>query len=323
LTNPLANGECGALASSIFGQPQLDTFYDPEILGGWGKRAGYSWEFSTGVQHELLPRVSVDVGYFRRWYGNLILTDNLAVDPSDYDPFSITAPLHPRLPGGGGYVISGLYDLNPRKFGVPAHNWRTYSDNYGKQIEHWHGVDVGASARFENGLVIQGGLSTGKTTTDNCDVVTKLDNPSTLYCYVEEPFLTQVKIQSMYTVPRIDVQLSGNFQTFPGAEILANYNAPNAVVAPTLGRNLSGGAANVTVPLIAPKTLFGERHNQLDVRFGKILRFGPTRSTVNFDLYNVLNANPALSFNSNFGRFLQPTSILPARFLKLSMQVDF
>ena len=78
LLNPAANGECGAMSNPNFGQ--ADSQHDVSIrrcCSGWGKR-GYNWEFSTGVQHELLPRVSVDVGYFRRWYGNFTVTDNRA-----------------------------------------------------------------------------------------------------------------------------------------------------------------------------------------------------------------------------------------------------
>ena len=91
----------------------------------------------------------------------------------------------------------------------------------------------------------------------------------------------------------------------PGPEIAANYNAPNAVVAPSLGRPLSGGAANVTVNLVEPGTLYGDRSNQLDVRFGKVLRVGATRTNVSVDVYNVFNGNTVMLVNNNFAtRFL-------------------
>ena len=56
---------CGIASDLRFGQPFATTTYDPDLLVGWNKRS-YNWEFSTGVQHEVLPRVSLDVSYFRR-----------------------------------------------------------------------------------------------------------------------------------------------------------------------------------------------------------------------------------------------------------------
>src|SRR4029078_11890134 len=131
---------------------------------------------------------------------------NLA--PTDLDTFSITAPANSRLPGGGGNSIAGLYDLKPAVFGRPANNKNSLSKDFGAQIEHWNGVDLSAQARMTNGLLVSGGLSTGKTTTDNCDIVAKL--PEMLlggtilnaanggawlpaqYCHQESGFLTQV-----------------------------------------------------------------------------------------------------------------------------------
>ena len=339
LTLPGANGECGAMSNSNFGRLGSDTTYDPDILSGWGKRAGYNWEFSVGGQREILPRVSVDAGYFRRWYGNLLITDNLAVAPGDYQQFSITAPVDPRLPGGGGYPVTGLYDLNPARFGLPANNLRTYSDNYGNQTEYWHGVDLSMNARLPNGLTVQGGFSTGKTVLDICDVASKvpemffgyaplnvLNNTAwtpAQYCSQRSPFLTQVKMLAIYMIPRVDVQISGTFQSLPGPDIQANYNLPTAQAAQALGRPLAGGAANMTVNLVEPGTMYGDRHNQLDVRFAKIINVARTRTVFNVDLYNALNANPVLAENSNFGAFRQPTLILPARFVKFGVQFDF
>ena len=45
-----------------------------------------------------------------------------------------------------------------------------------------------------------------------------------------------------YTIPRVDLQVSGNFQSLAGPQILANYTATNALISPSLGRNLSGWA---------------------------------------------------------------------------------
>ena len=50
-----------------------------------------------------MPRVSAEVSYFRRWYGNFIVIDNTATSLSDYSPFSVTAPANALLPGGGNY----------------------------------------------------------------------------------------------------------------------------------------------------------------------------------------------------------------------------
>jgi hypothetical protein len=294
-------------------------------LSGWGKRA-YNWQFSAGIQHELMPRVSLDVSYFRTWFGNFIATDNRALGPADFDTFSITAPPDPRLPGGGGHTISGLYDLKPGSFGRAAENFLTFSRNYGKQIERWNGVDITVNARPRAGLTFQGGTSTGRRITDNCEILERLPEAAPLgrpYCRVQENFLTQVKFLTTYRVPRIDVQLSGTFQSLPGPPILANYVATNAVVSPSLGRNLAGGANNVTVGLVAPGTMYGNRINQLDLRFGKILSIGRIRTTANLDLYNALNANPVLTLSPAFATWQHPQSILNPRFAKIVLQVDF
>ena len=92
LLNLQLNGECGIVSDLRFGQAIPSTAYDPDVLVGWGKR-GYNWEFSTGVQHQLFPRVGIDVGYFRRIYGNFTVTDNTLVlaQPTTI-PYSIVAP---------------------------------------------------------------------------------------------------------------------------------------------------------------------------------------------------------------------------------------
>ena len=85
-------------------------------------------------------------------------------------------------------------------------------------------------------------------------------------------FLTQFRGLGSYAVPKIDVEVSATYQSKPGALLAANYNMPAAQVAQFLGRAPSGGVANVTMNLVTPGTLYGDRINELDLRFAKILQ---------------------------------------------------
>ena len=102
---------CGALGGNSVNFANVQDGLDqvnPAILGGWGVR-GYDWQFGVGVQQEVLPRVSVEVAYNRRWWGNFTVEDNQSIGPSDYETWVATAPLDPRLPGGGGYNITQIH----------------------------------------------------------------------------------------------------------------------------------------------------------------------------------------------------------------------
>jgi len=321
LVNPQPNGECGIISDLRFGQPIPSTVSDPAMLHGWGKRPD-QWEFEGSVQHQLAPRVGMEVGYFRRWYGNFTTTDNLLVSASDYSPFSFTAPVDPKLPGGGGYQVTDNYNLNPDKVGQ-VNNLFTLASNYGKQIEHWNGVDVNFNVRLRQGIILQGGTSTGRTTTDNCDIVAKIDNPSKRFCHVDTAFQTQVKLLGTYLVPKADVQLAATFRSLPGPNIIANYVASNALVQPSLGRPLSGGAANVTVNIVEPGTMYGEQTNLVDLRFSKILRFSKYRTALSLDLANAFNSSGVTSLNNNFAAWQVPTGIHLARIAKISANFDF
>jgi hypothetical protein len=335
LLNPLANGECGPISDTRFGQPVPSTVSDPAMLHGWNKRPD-EWEFEASVQHQLMPRVGIEVGYFRRWYGNFTVTDNLLTTPSDYTRFSITAPVDSRLPGGGGYMVGDLYNLNPDKVGQ-VNNLFTLASNYGKQIEHWNGVDINFNVRVLKGASLQGGLSTGRTSMDVCDLRAQLPelsltagltapftvNSTSPTCHIDSNFLTQVKFLGTYAVPKVDVQVAATFRSMPGPNVLANYIATNSVVQPSLGRPLSAGAANVTVNLVEPGRIYGEQTSLLDLRFSKIFRFGKYRSSLNLDLSNALNSSGVTSINNNYTAWLAPTGIHLARFAKISANLDF
>ena len=336
---------CGAYTNLNFGKNVYSNTIDPAILKGWGVRPS-DWAFGVALQQEVLPRVSIEVGYVRRWFQGFIATDNLAVSPSDFGTFNITAPLDSRLPGGGGQVIGPLYDVNPvgangqPLFGA-TNNYITSADNYGTQYQRFNGMDFNATARARNGLTLQGGFSFGKTTADSCEIRAKLPESAPLnpFCHIETGYLPQYKAIGNYVIPRIEVQTSVTYTGKAGIQVsgfgtpagvggalAANYTVLNSVVQPQLGRPLSGGAPNVTANIVVPGVLYGDRVNEVDLRLGKIFKFGRTRTTVGVDIYNLLNSAAILSYNQTYilnGAWLGPTSEMSARFAKLSLQFDF
>jgi hypothetical protein len=334
---------CGVISNRNFGTANFNNTIDPDILKGWGVRPS-DWSWGVSVQQELLPRVSVEVGFFHREFFGFTVTDNLAVGPEHFDRFNITAPQDSRLPDGGGYQVGPIFDLNTPSLAGVTRNYITYSDNYGEQYQRFNGVDINVSARPRGGLTAQGGVSFGKSVGDNCEIRDKVPEISLVggvwnpYCHVETTLMPQYKGLSSYILPKIDVQVSATFTSKPGINLSgfgtpqqggafqANYTLLNAAVQPILGRPLSGNATSITMNIIEPYARVGERINELDLRFQKIVRFGKTRANVGVDIFNVLNSSAALSYNQAFianGAWMTPTSILSARFAKISAQFDF
>jgi len=352
--NPGVSGECQAWTNLNWGQQGQTTQVNPDVQEGWGKR-NWDWQFSAGVQHELVPRVSVDASYSRRRWGNFFVTQNRALGPQDYDQVVLTAPTDPRLPGGGGYPVSFLVRNNNSLLGVSDPYYTTTAD-YGEETHYWHGLDITLNARLTNGLLFQGGTSTGRGVSDTCDVLIgrfgRPMTPSTTTvaasgiidgqptCSASEPWLTSLRGLVSYTVPKIDVLVSAivrsqaNVQ--PGADVAtngasrsANYLMSAAQFQAATGQALRTGVTTETVNLLLPGQIYGERVNNLDMRFAKIVRVKGTKANVGVDLYNLTNANTPTTFESTYDpasggqRWMQPTALLQPRFVRFNVQFDF
>lgn len=328
LLNMSPNLECGQ-GSTNFGKEVFTSNVDAAALGGWGVRPS-DWGITLSVQHEVLPRVSLEVGYTRRWLQHFIVADNLIVTAADFGQFSVTAPVDSRLPDGGGYPVSGLYDVNPA-FGGQSNTLSTYNDLLAakpEQYQRYNGVTLDVSARPRNGLVFQGGINTGKTVTDNCAVRVMLPEigPLNPYCHNEPGFITRWTGSISYTIPKVDVSVSGTIRSDQGAPLQANWSAPLSALVPSLGRPLSANQQFAVVNLVTPGDAWGDRVNEIDIRIGKILRFGRTRTNIGFDIYNLFNSAPVLTYNQTFvpsGTWLAPLSVLTPRFAKIGAQISF
>ncbi|NOT45537.1 MAG: TonB-dependent receptor [Acidobacteria bacterium] len=342
LLNFNPNGECGVISNRNFGSSAPAATFDPDLISGWNNRQT-NWELSTSVAHEVARGIGVDVGYFRRAWANFRVTDNLAVSAADFTEFSMTAPTDARLPGGGGNTITGLYEVSAAKFGQ-VQDYNTLSSKIGNQTETWNGMDFTMNARLQNGLTVQAGLSTGRVSENDCEIVSALPEMLSLtaaqasgtangvaqlrsasFCDRQEPWLTQFKAYGVYTVPTVDLQVSGTFRSTNGTDLAPGFVATNAYLAAnsTLGRPLSGNRPNQVIGLVGPYTEYVDRRNELDIRLGKVLRFGRSRSVVSLDVFNALNSNAQIAIQQSFATYQRPTEILNARLLKISYTLDF
>jgi carboxypeptidase family protein len=348
LTNPAANGDCGANSNALFGTLVPATTFASDVAQGFDVRQ-YNWQTAITVTQELRSGMALSVGYFNTWWGNGgtdsypgggsdWVTNNLAVTTANFTTYCVIAPTDPRLPNGGGYQVCGMYDVNPNRFGQ-VQNVVSNPAAFGNRTYVYSGVDASLNARFGHGGILYGGVSLGQKNANRCPS----PNVAAQFCQYTVPIeaLSQYKISVSYPLPW-QVNVSAVYINTPGIPVSGNppsaaataggavWNAPNSAIAPLLGRNLAacGAAATCTatapVDLIAPYTLFEDRLSKLDLRFSKDIRAGMFKIRPHVDVYNLFNASTILTENTTFGSaFRRPLSLLSGRFAKIGVQLNF
>jgi hypothetical protein len=353
LRNPVANGECGVWSDLRFGQIRTPSTRRADDAREGLNKQNYNWQGSVSVQHELRPGMGLNVSYYRTWYGGFLATDNQALTAANFDTYCITSPTDNRLPYSGKQIC-GLYDVTPTLFGRQS-NLITQATHYGKQTEVFQGIDVILTSRFAERGRFQGSLSTGHTVNDTCDFNTVPQVQTALiqgvgapggfviprgseFCHVTTPWWdggTAFGLNVVYPLPW-GLQTSAVYQNKPGFPISATYVASNAEIRSSLGRHLAACPSqtaatcnqNVTVALIPPNTVYGERIKQLDLRFSRIFPMGRTRLQGNFDLYNIFNESTVLTENTRYsvpggGSWRNAVQIMGGRLIKFGAQLTF
>jgi hypothetical protein len=338
-----ANGECPVLTGNDrnFGAVSGNIAQvNQATLTGWNVRQS-DWQWGLTVQQELLPRMSVEVSYNRRWFLGNKVTDNQLRGPEDYEPFTIITPQDPRLPGGGGYPIE-MSMVTAAAANRGAANYVTFETDFGpERTQKWQGVDVTVNARLRQGLTLQIGTQTGRTVTDSCAIDQNIDPAGNIKdlrnCHDVDPFQTTIRGLASYTVPKIDVLVSGTLRSQPPLERSASWAVPNSVILASLGRLPPGGAlsGNTTVNILDSDHLLwaDNRRTQIDMRFAKIFRFGGKRADLGIDLSNLLNTNYATTYENTYqfsagnsaagGTWGNPTAIYTPRFVRWNLTLDF
>ncbi len=152
------------MGNQNFGKSIVSTTYDPKVLNGWNVRE-YSWDLSVGVQQELAPRVSVEVTYVRRSWGNQTVTDNRAVragglrsvQPHGAGRFATAR--RRRLPGGRDLTSSRPTDRSGWST-TSSRTPRTSATAASRPTTAWMST---VNARLRGGLQLQGGFNIGQS----------------------------------------------------------------------------------------------------------------------------------------------------------------
>jgi hypothetical protein len=250
--------QCG-LQSLDFWKPAISNAvqsycnaYGDSLLDGSGKRRT-EWQFTLGVQHEILPRLSAEVTYNRRYNSKLTVNDQLgvgcdrfngAVDlptclnnqmnyvSGSHDFFTVTAPGDPNLPGGGGYTVRGLANQKPTlPNGLPT------AVTIFEVLDYvWSGVDTNFVWRGPRGLRMNGGTSTGRALRDQCGAELNAPNikardGNSPACNPATRIETQLRGSVAYTIPWADLLASAVFQWRPGIPYAANMTVSKDAVA--------------------------------------------------------------------------------------------
>ena len=315
----IANGECGAMATPQFGTATRTTAaIDPKILNGWNIRPN-DWQIGASIQQQVLPRVSVEVGYFRALAEQLHRHRQPLVSAVGLHAFA-SMRLSIRACRAAAATRSAVSTTSPRRVRSRCGNNITLTPamlSNGERISalqrhagqrqraREQGPDVPGRRQYRQdgpGQLRRARRQLPELTINALgNGVAPLVGPTNPYCHTDPGFITKLTGLGCYIVPKIDVLIAGTFRSDQGAPLPRDWNAPVSVVAAALGRPAAAAATTMPIDLVAPGQVWGDRVNELDFRFAQDSQVRRTRGpTSAIDIYNIINSAAMLTYNQTY-----------------------
>jgi hypothetical protein len=279
----------------------------------------WNLESALELQHEILPRLSGSASWFKGNFHNLTTTINRSYTTADYTPYTFYNPLT------GEPIAVYARTLQNR----PTNNLDTFDPERERIYESFN---FEFTARPGRGITLFGGLAVERQLDVTC---TAPDDPNTLrFCDDREngiPYRKNFKMSG--TVPIIwGINASAVFQSNNGV-------ASSRTMVPTRGStrypatcpapcpageiimpSALFGQTTLTVNLVDGDTVYTDRINQLDLRFGRTFQWSRVRITPSLEIFNSNNSDAIITYAStnalNAGSsYLRPNSILQPRMI--------
>ena len=288
-----------------------------------------SWDYSVGLQQELLPGVSLTAAWYHTREGNLWATKDIGITPDDFTPFTVVSP----------HDNSELtaFDLNA---GVPTGQVFAVSSDINQRT--YNGVELSTQARLGSGGTIIGGWYMDKQLAVDCDT-----NDPNDFRFCDEtgelhqdlgtvpgiPFRHEFKFAIAHSLPG-GFEAALSFISYPGGGRNAR-GAPDG--SDPRWRDIGYAIPNTFYPggrpaarpsrdiqLIAPGTSYHGRWNQLDISLKRRFRAGGVDFLPSLDLYNLNNSSAVLVEDENWGNSLyRPLVLLGGRLMRLGVLIRF
>ncbi|HEY7290784.1 MAG TPA: TonB-dependent receptor [Vicinamibacterales bacterium] len=259
-------------------------------------RRPYTDEYTLGVDRDLGQslKVSAVYSYRREKYqqGTLNVSNAFATTPSTRTD---TGP-----DGRAGTADDTTYQYFDR---IGTGNLVSVT-NDPNATQTYKGIELTATKRLSNHWQVLAGYTYAHTswvnftvpnlTTPNPNSAIDMNGPVVTNAYSSTAGQTgdrpqQFKLTGSYTLPWYDIDLAANFRSQSGIALTRYISTPATV----------GGAFNVNVGPVGALRL--DPVTTLDLRVGKVFKFGPRALETAMDLYNLFNANTAWDARAGSG----------------------
>jgi hypothetical protein len=237
-------------------------------------RRPYTDEFTTGVDHELLPALRFSVNYTHR---------RERLPQATSDPAAPFAPVRSIRADTGPDGVAGTADDSTFEFFDRLSTASlTHFTNDPTSVQTYNGVEITATKRMANRWQMLAGYTFARTRIKDVSVTT---NPNNLI--FSDGLVTgqlgdrphQFKLTGTYILPWYDIGLAGNFNSQSGIAVTRVVRTNLTV----------GGTTDVNVEEPGSHRL--PTRTTADLRVFKSIAFGSRSLDVSVDFNNIANAN--------------------------------
>jgi hypothetical protein len=297
------------------------------------RRRTWRREFTTGIDHELLPGFRLSAAFINR--REFDTYDDVAGDIDQWDiaysPVQVLDPGRDGVPGTGDDQTLTVYALNP---GFSEVSGLTINDD--RLGVRYNGIEIVGTKRYGNGTTLLAGYT--------------YSNQKVQFTGLETPNEARVNSGGQSGGRRHNFKASGsamlpyrivfgaNFMAASGLPITRRFNVPECTAAVTTGC-LPQDDEDVNAEPRGSVELPGRY--QVDLRFGRMFNVGGQKFELGMDVYNLTNTNTIFGVRTGTGltniryandpeqpitqipTFMSPTGALGPRIIRFNVTYWF